>query len=94
MPRVRGGERERQAATAQERLRGTTTRPRSGVEAEGAIPHPKLGVGAEKSNPRPRNGGCTGTGGWEELLHIQGQEGRLVQGKEQQLRFAGPAMKR
>ena len=51
MPRVRGGERERQAATAQERLRGTTTRPRSGVVAEGAIPHPKLGVGAEKSNP-------------------------------------------
>ena len=34
--------------------------------------------------------------GWEELLHIQGQEGRheeiaLVQGKEQRLRFAGAA---
>ena len=37
--------------------------------------------------------------GWEELLHIQGQEGRcekilLIQGKEQQLRFAGAAVKR
>ena len=37
--------------------------------------------------------------GREELLHVQGQEGRqwgdlLVQGKEQQLRFAGAAMKR
>ena len=37
--------------------------------------------------------------GWEELLHVQGQEGRceeipLVQGKEQWLHFAGAAMKR
>ena len=37
--------------------------------------------------------------GREELLHVQGQEGRredisLVQGKEQLLRFAGEAMKR
>ena len=32
--------------------------------------------------------------GREELLHVQGQEGRLVQGKEQWLCFAGAAMKR
>ena len=32
--------------------------------------------------------------GQEELLHTQGQEGRLVQGKEQRLSFAGAAMKR
>ena len=32
--------------------------------------------------------------GQEELLHIQGQEGWLVQGKEQRLRFAGAAVKR
>ena len=30
----------------------------------------------------------------EELLHVQGQEGRLVQGKEQRLHFAGAAVKR
>ena len=37
--------------------------------------------------------------GWEELLHVQGQEGGrkktpLVQVKEQRLRFAGAAVKR
>ena len=32
--------------------------------------------------------------GQEELLHVQGQEGQLVQGKEQRLRFAGAAVKR
>ena len=32
--------------------------------------------------------------GREELLHVQGQEGQLVQGKEQWLCFAGAAVKR
>ena len=32
--------------------------------------------------------------GGEELLHVQGQEGQLVQGKEQWLCFAGAAVKR
>ena len=32
--------------------------------------------------------------GLEELFHIQGQKGRLLQGKEQQLCFAGAAVKR
>ena len=32
--------------------------------------------------------------GQEELLHVQGQTGNLVQGKEQQLCFAGAFVKR
>ena len=32
--------------------------------------------------------------GWEELLHVQGQEGQLAQGKEQRLCFAGAALKK
>ena len=32
--------------------------------------------------------------GREELLHVQGQEGQLVQVKGQRLRFAGAAVKR
>ena len=32
--------------------------------------------------------------GQEELLHVQGQEGQLIQDKEQRLRFAGAAVKR
>ena len=32
--------------------------------------------------------------GLEELLHIQGQEGRLFQGREQQMHFARAAVKR
>ena len=32
--------------------------------------------------------------GQEELLHVQGQEGRLFQGQEQWLCFAGAAVKR
>ena len=32
--------------------------------------------------------------GQEELLHVQGQEGQFVQGKEQRLCFAGAAVKR
>ena len=32
--------------------------------------------------------------GQEELVHVQGQEGRLFQGKEQWLCFAGAAVKR
>ena len=33
-------------------------------------------------------------GGREELPHTQGQEGQLIQGKEQRLHFAGAALKR
>ena len=32
--------------------------------------------------------------GREEILHVQGQERQLIQGKEQWLRFAGAAVKR
>ena len=70
-------------------------------------------VVAGRSNPTPKSRGsgwedqphiqgavaAQGQEGGEELLHVQGQEGRgeeipLVQGKEQRLHFAGPAMKR
>ena len=51
------------------------------------------------ATPRPRSGGCAGKGGPEELLHVQVRSGSdeeipLVQGKEQQLRFTGAAVKR
>ena len=46
------------------------------------------------ATPHPRSGSCAGTGGPIELLHVQGQEGWLVQGKEQRLHFARAAMKR
>ena len=48
---------------------------------------------------RPRSSGCAGEESQEELLHVQGRRGGceetpLVQGREQQLRFAGAAVKR
>ena len=49
-PKVRGSDRERQAAPAQERRRG--------------------------ASPPPRSGCPVGEEGREELLHVQGQEGR------------------
>ena len=32
--------------------------------------------------------------GREELLNVQGQEGQVIQGKEQRLRFSGAAVKK
>ena len=49
---------------------------------------------ARGATPHPRSAGYVGAGGPIELLHIEGQEGRLVQGKEQRLCFAGAAVKR
>ena len=95
---VRGIGQECQAATAQERPRGATLRPRSGASAESArlrqhrssweeLPHVQGAVAVQAQE------------GLEELFHVQGQEGRwweipLVKGKEQRLHFAGAAMKR
>ena len=42
LPKVRGGDRECQAASAQERPRGATTRPRSGDVAERSNPTCKV----------------------------------------------------
>ena len=76
---VRGGGRECQAATAQERLRGATPRPRSGAVKRAVAPHPRSGAVARRSypmppswrpgrrlggaTPRPRSPGCVGAGG-------------------------------
>ena len=68
-PKVRGGGLECQAETAQERPRGATPCPRSGVVAEKSNPMSKVRRGSSEEIP-------------------------LVQGKEQQLCFAGAAVKR
>ena len=80
--KVRGGGRECQAATAQERPRGAT-------------PRVKLGAAAERTNLTSK----------EQWLHrhrraersystFKVRRGDLIQGKEQQLRFPGIAVKR
>ena len=86
-PKVRGSGRECLAATAQERLRGATTHPRSGAAAERSNPKSKerqlRGHRRAKrsySTFKVRRSGC--------------EEIPLVQGKEQRLRFAGAAVKR
>ena len=63
-------------------------------------PTPKVSGGGQEGQPHIQ--GVTAARvqeGREELLHIQGQEGwpwemPLIQGKEQQPRFAGEAVKR
>ena len=116
------------------RLRGATSRLRSGAEAGrtpcprggaqeelphirgqgrqlgGATPCPRPGAAAKGARlRRHRNGqeelrhiqvavAAWAQEGLEELSHIEGQEGGheeipLIQGKEQQLRFAGAAVK-
>ena len=88
--------------------RGATPRPRSGAVAKTSYPMSQVRVVAKRSYPmsKDRDGegeeqphiqgaaAARAQEGQEELLHTQGQEGRLVQGKEQQLSFAGAAMKR
>ena len=51
MSEVRGSSRECQAATAQERQRGATPRPRSGAAAERSYPVSEVRGGAGRSNP-------------------------------------------
>ena len=83
-PEVRSSNRERQAATAQERRpRGASPRLRSGVAAKRSYPTSKVRAAADKSYPTPEVRG----GGRRETIPP-------VQGKEQQLRFAGAAVKR
>ena len=80
LPKVRDGDRECQAASAQERPRGATTRPRSGDVAERSNPTSKERQlrrcrRAERSYStfKVRRGGC--------------EEIPLIQGKEQWLHF-------
>ena len=51
---VRGSGRECQAATAQERPRGVTPHPRSGVAAGRSYPTPEPGAAAGRTNPMPK----------------------------------------
>ena len=90
---VRGSSLECQAAMAQERLRGATPHPRSGVMAEAR------GGGREEQTDIQGVVAVWAQQDLEEPSHAEGQEGRreeipLIQGKEQQLCFAGAALKR
>ena len=86
-PEVRGGNRERQAATAQEWSRGAT-------------PHPRSGAVAERSNPTSKEQwlrGCRRAKRSYSMFKVRRcghEEIPLIQGKEQQLCFAGAAVKR
>lgn len=92
MPKVRGGDPERQVATVQEWRRGATPRPRTGVAADSYSMSGVWGDGQEEQPHIQGAAAARAQEGWEELLRIQGQEGRLVQGKKQWLRFAGAAV--
>ena len=87
MPEVRGGGREGHVVTAQERPRGAT-------------PHLRSGAVAERSNPMSKERwlcGCRRAKRSYSTFKVRrggGEEIPLVQGKEQQLQFAGAAMKR
>ena len=86
-PKVRGGDRECQAVTAQERPRGATPRLRSGAAAERSYPtSTERQLRGCRRAERSYSMFKVSTGGHEEIP--------LVQGKEQQLRFAGAAVKR
>ena len=107
---VRGSGREYQTAMVQERLRGATPHPRSGVAAERRYPASEVRGSDERSYPASEVRG----GGQEEQPHARdqgrwpggptprprkvrkggGEEIPLVQGKEQWMRFAGAAVKR
>ena len=88
-PKVRGCDREYQAASAQEWPRGATPCPRSGAATERSYPMSEVrGSSREKlphtrgqgrrprgATPHPRSGCCTGKGGLRAATHVQGQEG-------------------
>ena len=60
-----------------------------------SYPAPEVRGGSQEEQPHVQEAAAAWVQeGWEELLHVWGQEGRLVQDKEQWLRFAGAAMKR
>ena len=82
MPKVRGSDQECQAVTAQEQPRGATPHPRSGALAERSYPTSK-----EQRLHRNRRAKMS-------YSTFKIRRGDLVQGKEQQLSFAGAAVKR
>ncbi|XP_070325936.1 LOW QUALITY PROTEIN: pyruvate dehydrogenase E1 component subunit beta, mitochondrial-like [Odocoileus virginianus] len=87
LPKVRGGDREHQAVTAQERCRGTSPCPRSGAAAERSNPTSKerLLQGCRRAK-RSYSTFKVRRGSREKIP--------LVQSKEQRLRFSGAAVKR
>ena len=64
------------------------------------MPHPRPGVAAERSNPTSKEQWLQGCGRAErsysmfKVRRSSGEETPLIQGKEQQLCFAGAAVKR
>ena len=77
MSEVRGSGRECQAATAQERPRGATPRPRPGAVAGRTYPTPEVrGRGREEQPHLQGAVAARGQEGLEELFHVQGQKGR------------------
>ena len=87
MPKVNGGNRERQAATVQEERRGATPYPRSGATAERSNPTSK-----EQRLRRRRRAERN----YSTFKVRRGSREKipLIQGKEQQLTFAGAPVKR
>ena len=58
--------------------RGATPRPRSGAAAKRSYPTPEVRGGTREEQPQVQGAAAArAQEGQEELLHIQGQEGRL-----------------
>ena len=99
MSGVRGGSREGPMPKGRW-PRGAAPCPRSGAVAERSYPTPKARGGGLKELPHVQGVvAVQAQEGLEELLQFKvrrggGEEISLLQGKEQQLRFAGAAMKR
>ena len=99
-PKVRDGDRECQAVSAQEQPRGATPCPRSGAAAGRSYPPPEArGISGEE---QPHVQGAVAAQAQEGLEDCStfkvrrggGEEIPLIQGKEQRLHFAGAAVKR
>ena len=76
-------------------LRGATSHPRSGAAANRSYHMSEVRIGGWEEQPHLQSVVAAQVQeGQEELVHVQGQEGRLFQGQEQWLCFAGAAVKR
>ena len=87
MSEVRGSSRECQTATAQERPRGATPRPRSGGAAERRYPASEVRGCEERSYPASE----FRAGGREEIPHALKPEARGGSWEDQPHAVAGPA---
>ena len=77
LPKVRGGDRECQAASAQERPRGATPHPRSRAATKRNYSTSEVRGGGQEELPHVQGvAAVQAQEGREELLHVQGQEGR------------------